>query len=224
MSFSQLVDEIVTLSRKANLRDSHIVPYLNATIREAQTLEFFYRDRVEDQIAITTEPSFTWDRPRHFRNIETVEYPLTEGYFGAPKKIPRIVPSRLKDDDFYYYYGGPTYFVFNGVTNGTTINIAYWAYSRRFIYYAEGSRPAWYDFEDEVWKYDLGAGTDAEKEAAREKVWHWLFDDWYEMVKAGTLAKVYKDVEDRRAPATYSAYRQMLRTFQASEPKEAMQL
>jgi hypothetical protein len=221
--FSELVDECVTLSKKLNLRESHIIPYLNATIRECQTKEFFYRDRVEDQIAITTEPSFIWDRPTRIRQIESVQYPYSEGYslVDCPIYTPRKTPGRINPlEDIYFYYGGPTYYVFNGVIANTTINISYFAYSRRFKYYEAGSRPAVYDFDSETWDYPLGATTDAEKEAARDLVWHWLFEAWYEMVKQGTLAKTYKDVEDVRAPATFAMFSGQLKTFQASEPKE----
>lgn len=223
--FSELIDEIVLLSKKANLRESHIIPYLNATIRECQTKEFFYRDRIEITIPITTDGSFIWDRPNRIRNIEVVRYPFEEGYYEAPDNIPRIPPGRIKPESDYYYYGGPTYFVFRGVAINTTILMSYFEYSRRFKYYPDPAlRPAVFDFETETWSYPTGSGTDAENEAKRDLVWHWLFDDWYEMVKQGTLAKVYKDVEDVRAPATYSMYRQLQNTFQASEPKEAIEL
>lgn len=220
--FSELIDEIVSLSRKANLLETHIVPYANATIRECQTREFFYRDRVEDVITPTTDGSFTWDRPVRLRNIEIITYPMD---FSAPPAIPRIPPSLLTSKDYYYYYGGATYFVFNGVTIAVPINISYFAYSRRFKYHPVlTDRPASYDFEEEVWTYPAGAVTDEEKEAARDSVWHWMFESWYEMIKQGTLAKVYKDVEDVRAPATYAFFQQQLKMFQASEPREEMAL
>lgn len=224
--FSEFVDACVNLSKKLNLRDSHIIPYMNATIREAQTKEWFYRDRAELQIPIMTEPSFIWDRPKKIRNIERVQYPYTEGYstFDVPPSIPRRTPGRLKPGDLYYYYGGPTYFVFNGVIANTTINLSIFNYSRTFKYYEPDKRPAVFDFEAETWDYPLGATTDEEKELARDLVWHWLFEDWGEMMKQGCLAKTYKDVEDVRAPATFAMYSGLLKVFQASEPKEEMAL
>lgn len=220
--FSELVDECVDLSKKLNLRDSHIVPYMNATIRECQTKEYFYRDRTEIQLPITTEPSFIWDRPKRIRTIEAIQYPYSEGYstLDCPLYIPRVVPGRIKLDSVYYYYAGPTYYVLNGTLKDTTINVSYFSYSRRFSYYEAEARPAVFDFETETWKYPGGATTDEEKEAARDLVWHWTFDDWQEMIKQGTLAKTYKDVEDVRAPATFAMYASMLKNFLASEPKE----
>lgn len=202
--FSELVDEIVTASGRRDRR-TDIEGYVNATIRECQVQAFFYRDMIEDQLAPAGADPYTWDLPVRFRQFRTIQYPG----IGYPKNLP---PGRIQEDQQFYYYISTTYTTFVGAGALDVINIAYYGYLKRLIYYADGARPAVYDTETETWTYLLSGayvstlGTAALDLAARDKVSNWMTLYWYHAVKEGTYAKFFNIIDDPRAPKHYALF------------------
>lgn len=225
-TFSSAVDEVISRSgRKDRLPD--IVAYINQSIRECSTLEYFDSDMIEDQIVAASD-NYVWTKPTHFRLMRTVRYPNNV----YPKFMP---PGRIQKDQIEYYYQGPTYFVFNGTINLDQIDVAYYAYPRRLLYTTQPTaapfaRPAIYLIGDEddgfteKWQYLSGGnyldtlGSTAANEAAQELVTNWLLFRWYDLIVEGALAKLFKNIGSERAVQSFALYKQTQEILRRSEP------
>lgn len=196
--FSEIVDEVVRVSGRVD-KKTQIISYVNATVREIQTLRNFSKDLIEDILTAGTAP-YTWTLPEDFRRMITAQY--SDGNWPEHRQPGRMQALKNK----YYYYQGPDYLVFNGLTAGMTVNVAYIRHLPSLEYYEAEVRPAVFDRVLLTWEY-LTAVTDEEKEIARMYVSNWILKDWKEAVVQGTLAKIQKDVADARATVAYSLYR-----------------
>lgn len=223
-TMSAAVDAAIQRSGRPDRR-ADIISYLRQTLREIQSLAYFERDLIEDQLTANADP-YTWDVPNGFRMMRTVEYPGLfdpQGHTVYPRYMP---PGRhLRGHDVYYYRSGDYYvFAGHGASSGSTtsINIAYYRYALPLAYYATvADRPARYFLETESWTYAT-ASTDDEKETARNQVTNWLLFHWYDTVIEGALAKVFKAIGDERAVSTFALYKSLQNTLLQGESKAAM--
>jgi hypothetical protein len=238
-TFSQVVDNVASrTSRLDKFADIH--SYVRSTIRELETLRLFKRAFVEEAVTVTgaSDTKFVWTHPNNFRVIKKggIHYPVSDIW---PENIP---PGKRQSGEDEFWYGGNGYTVFKGVDNDETINIAYYNYSPRFVYkrlptqtaslYSSYSlRNAYYDIDAAAWKYldvdnvtyvsTLGVGQEAVELARREAATDWLLFYWTDLVEEGTVAKVFKTVEDTRARSSFALFSSLKNTLLATEPVDA---
>lgn len=224
-TFSALIDECAaTLARGLNsVTRAQLIGYARSTLKECHTLAYFKKDFTEDQITVTASPHI-WNHPLDLRKLLVVEYP-----YGIYPKF--VNPGRRKDDFDFYYYRASTYFVFASVAINDIIKLGYYSKGRKFAYYADGVRPAFYDDVEEIWQYlDTNGeyqdtlGSISLDETAQAKVTDWLLLQWYETIVEGTLAKVLKSYGDKRAASTFAVFRDMKNSLVSDEAFEAMEI
>lgn len=209
-TFSALVDDaVIRTGRPSEL--NNIVAYTRQVIRELQGLGQFYDDLVEDVLTADASP-YLWTNPSLLRSILTVKYPTVLDTYNRPVFPKFIRPSIQQRDVTYFYYRSSTVVVFSGIDSGTEIDIAYFAWLPKLIYYISDSRPATYDAETQTWSY-LTAITDAEKAVAEALVSNWLLVDWYDMILEGVCSRVWKQIQDPRAVASFSLFSKMKQDF-----------
>lgn len=221
-TFSQVVDNVLKRGgRPARGLDAQA--YVRASIRECQALAVFARDLIEDQFNTDGNDPYIWTRPATLRIVKTFLYVAKDIY---PDYLP---PGKIQRDQIYFYYGGPTYYALAGVGDtATEINVAYYAYARRFVYYAEADRPAFYDITNEKWQYLDGGSfvdnlaTTALEEAARDKVTNWLLFDWTELIEEGGIAKLYKNLGDPRATSAFALFKSFQKDLLKGERTETL--
>lgn len=229
---SELVDEVTDATGRVGKR-SDVIRYANATIRECQAQAYFFRDSTEtallldgsdSTVAVQTDNSVIWTFPTspQFRLLRTAKYPV----YGPVGNIP---PGRSQEGVTAFYYAGPTYFVFSGAGNiETEIDIMYYSYLRRLVYYAVSTRPAVYDVETDSWTYLLNGayvptlGSTALDDAAKLLVTNWLLNIWRETILEGTLAKAMLAVDDARGPKHYAVYTSLKKAILQGETFEAL--
>lgn len=226
-SFSQLIDNAIMATGKPQSLIS-IVGYANATIRECQTLGLFARDLLELEVVVpdpNNSSFYSWDRDSNlFRSIRTAKYLTADVY---PELI---LPGRKATGKTYYFYAADNYYVFNGVMPGETIGIAAYYWAKRLSYFNQlgvnsstmpggpyDIRPAYFDEDSQLWMY-LNADEDdyvttlgdPVEEAARQvAALNWLITDWYDVVLAGTKAKIFASASDPRSSAEFAMYTQL---------------
>lgn len=235
--FSEIVDSVVSRSgRKDRLLD--IVDYVNGTIRECQAKGLFYKDGYEDEIPVALVDPLIWTPSYAIRHLRTVKY--------SDLSYPRLrQPGKVQQCQEQYYYAAGNYYVFVGSsgsswTDPTLPGYVYvysYLWQPRLKYYAVGLRPATYDDEAQVWTYYnlIGvAGVSptlqqdwtqaANQPQALLYVTNWLLTDHREMIKEGTLAKLFKSVGDNaRANLAYQLYIELRRDFVATELQESLE-
>jgi hypothetical protein len=224
--FSEMIDDLMLRVSRADASSrANMVAYANATVRELQQTVKCFRDRVEDLVSLAgngSNNSFVWDRPNNFRTIFAVRYMPDDVY---AKLRP---PGPLQADWPFYYYGGPTYLTFVGVAVSTEIQLAYYVWMPRMIYYAVGARPAIFDRDLGTWSYRNDQGQyvssladPAQMEAAENRVGYWIILDHLETVQEGTLAKYFKTSDNERAAASFAVFREMKNKFSTDEVDES---
>ena len=216
-TFSALIDESILRSQRQDRR-SDLVSYARSTIRECQVLAFFEQDMIEDTLNVDAVP-FLWERPIRLRTMLAAR-PDIVGRRGKRIWFKNRPPGQVvKDEEYYLYLSGASY-VFTGdaLGVGAEIDVAYFNYSRKFVYYAIADRPATFDAESETWSYHADYDIDATTRAtARELVSNWLVFRWYDLVLEGMLAKVFKSVGDPRSKTAFALYKQFQKDLLASE-------
>lgn len=217
-TFSALIDEVKLRSQRRD-RESDIVSYARSTIRECQVLAYFEQDLVELSVTTTAAPH-SWSRPTRLRTILAAKPQAKYTRHGEAMYFKNRPPgSKVRAVPYYLYLSGDTY-VLTGdeFESGIVVDIAYFAYSRKFVYYATGSRPATFDPETETWTYLAAYDTDdTTRETARELVTNWILTHWYDLILEGTLAKIFKAVGDERSRTAFSLYKQMQKDLLSSE-------
>ena len=217
-TFSALVDEAITRSNRRD-RNSDIVSYARSTIRECQVLAFFEQDLVEDSLTVDVLP-FQWTRPLNLRAILAAKPQVTFTRRDKRMWFKQRVPGQIvRDEPYYLYLSGDT-FVFTGneLATGDIIDIAYFTYARKFVYYETASRPATFDPETETWTYLAAYDIDDTTRAnAQALVTNWLLQHWYDLILEGTLAKIFKTVGDERSKMAFSLYKAMQNDLKAGE-------
>lgn len=222
-TYSQLVDRAVARSTRPD-RQLDIQDFVNQTIRECHSdddekVVFFRKNLIEDQITTTSDTGFTWTPPPGFQRMQAVRFPgVTTLDFVLGVYPKNIAPGRAQNDEDYFYYRAGTYFAFKGPgASGSLIDLGYYQFPTRLFYYEEALRPATYDESIGDFTY-LTAVTDAEKLAARLLVTDWLIQDWYDVIFEGTLAKVFKLIDDTpRAVTHFSLYQRQRRQLMTTE-------
>ncbi len=225
LGFSQLIDEVAAITgRTSAARKGHIAAYANATMRECIVQAFFFRDLIEDQITVTAENPFTWERPNLFRRLRTVQYEASGEY--PPLKLPGKIQRGLT----CYYYAAGTYLAFKGIAINDLLNVAYYSYPKRLKYY-DGSTgneyPAIWNFETEAWSYWNGTvyatslDTPELEAAAEALVSNWLLLAWNDVVLEGTAAKQWGKVNDDRARSSFALYNVLKADMKETELDES---
>lgn len=208
-TFSAIIDTVVQRSLRRD-RINDIVSYARATLRECQVLAFFEQDMIEAELSVTSTP-FLWERPIHLRTILAAKPKEVFSRRGNELWFKNRPPGEKTQNEHYYLYLSGSSFVFTGtgLAIGDVIDVAYFNYSRRFPYYPAGDRPATFDDETETWTYLPAYDVDdATRETARNLVTNWLVFHWYDLILEGTLAKLYKIVNDERQRSTFALYKQ----------------
>lgn len=221
-TFSSLID---TCMARANRFDrlNDIISYARLTVREIQALGQFQQDVIEDQISGVTVDPYVWVTPAPFRAMLSVQYAGISDEQGNPiyAKYRELGKGQLREEYFYYRSGDSHVFVGHGGRAGGSIaiNIAYLEYSRSFKYFAVASdRPAVYDDVTESWTYEASYDlNDTTRETARRLVSNWVLFNWFDVLVEGTLAKVYKLVDDSRAGASFSFFERQKKVIQSGE-------
>jgi len=217
-TFSALVDEVMARSlRKERVAD--IVSYARTTVRECSVLENFQENLIEDQLIADANP-FLWEKPLNLRSIVAFEYPTMLDVDGRPIKPKVSSPAeRLHRDELYYYYLSGSSFVLANIDIGMLVNVAYLSYLPRLVYYQNvADRPARFDTSTETWTYHTDySGNDALNLSGRQKVTNWLIHRWFDLIVEGTLAKLYKTINDDRASSSYALYKQQQQDLKSAE-------
>lgn len=230
--FSELVDIIVRRTNRPDFLDD-IVGYLNETIRVVHSLEYFYRDIIEDRIYQASdypEPqqTFVWERPKQFRAFVGIKY--LANWANQKECYPKNIPPGIgQANQPNYYYGVGDKFVFYAQHGLPDIAVAYVTTPKLFQYYPEGSRPAIYDRSSETWKYlDSATGqyvaslNNEELESHyRASVSDWLLSDYSGMLCSGTITKVFSILDDPRNKVEYSNFKEALRYARTTERYES---
>lgn len=217
-TFSALVDEAILRSQRKD-RIADLVSYTRSTIRECQVLAFFEQDLIEDSIVTTASPH-QWTRPLNLRTILAAKPQTVLTRRGKKIYFKNKPPGQAVRDEAYFLYLSGNTFVFSGLDLelGNTIDIAYFAYARKFIYYEIVDRPATFDAETEVWSYHANYVATPELQAEGEAlVTNWLLSHWYDLILEGVLAKVFKSVGDERSRTAFALFKSMQKDLLAGE-------
>lgn len=234
-SFSGLIDAAVLVTGKPGSLIS-ITQFANAVIRECQALGLFAQDMTEDTLVVPDGQSttYTWNRPSFFRSLRTVK-------FQNANVFPKFIqPGRKQLDEEFFYYAADNYFVFSGAKAGENINYALYKWSTPLAYYAQNGvvttafpggpydvRPAYFDIAEDKWQYWTGTayadttGVPATDAAYELLSMNWLVDQWYDLILAGTKAKMFTSGGDPRAPAAFSDYKNMQKLLQNTSSYES---
>lgn len=208
--FSEAVDEVVRQSGRP-ARRAEIATFVNATIRECNSLAYFLRQMIEDQLTTSAAP-FIWTRSTKFHTFRTVEYPAQTGFLVNSIWPKLLLPGKHLEDEIHYYYFSGDSVVFAGLEVSGLINVAYFEYFKRLKDYVDPTtRPAVWDFETETFTY-LSAfdNNETERANARDLTSNWILQYWNHLIVEGAKAKIYlttKDI-DRSRPsfALYKSY------------------
>ena len=229
-SFSSLIDEVVLTTGRATSLIS-IVNYAKLTIRECQAFGLFARDLLEEQVLATASP-FIWTRPTFFRMLRAVKY--VNASINASSEDRNIFPEfcppgRIQKNKDYFFYAADDYYVFAGVQDNQTIDLANYYWSKPLVYYGRLGvvtgqfpggpyviRPAYFDLSTAQWAYLNTAqdayvfttGDPAVDVALQLLSTNWLVSDWRELIISGTKAKVFGNLGDEtRANREYAFYK-----------------
>lgn len=217
-TFSALVDDAISRSKRKD-RTADIVSYARSTMRECQVLAFFEQDMIEDSLTVDQLP-FQWSRPFRLRTILAAKPQEVFSRRDKKRWFKNRPPGQMvRDLDYYMYLSGDTY-IFTGTELATAdvIDIAYFTYARKFVYYATADRPASFDDETEAWTYHADYDdTTTTQATARELVTNWLLRQWYDLLLEGTLAKIFKQVGDERSRTAFSLYKSQQKDLLGSE-------
>lgn len=222
--FSELVDEVVARTIRPDRLTDH-ADCANQTIRELSSRAYFFKNLVEDTIEADSDP-YIWTRPIRIQRLRTIQY--SDGSFPD-----FIQPGRKQQNQDSYYYGAATYYVLKGVlfsasAGSGSFNVAYYQFPKNLKYYADvADRPAVYDKTTEEWTYNAAYDTDdVARSVARALVSNWLLADWYDLVKEGTSAKIFKIVNDETRASTHFSFfeRTIAQSYLTSELHESFNL
>lgn len=217
-SFSALIDRVILETGRIGSLLS-VAGWANQVIRECQALGLFRRDRIEDQIVPTGSP-YIWYPPRYFRTFAQLR-------FATQDIVPtKLVAGMRTSDCPAYYYAADDYFVFAGYMSGEAINYLAYMWAKPLRYFARDgentaalgggpytTREAFYNTDADTWYYWDGTqymsslGNTVLEALYRQNAMNWLVDEWFELIKEGTKAKVWNSFGDARATAAYASYK-----------------
>lgn len=221
LTFSELVDELVLTTGRSD-KLTNVVSYINQALRDSQSLAYFFKDLTEDSLVMDGSDPYLWDPlPPLFRLIKAINYPT----YGPVSNLP---PGRIQSDQDAYYYFASMYGVIKGASQEDTVSVAYYSYFKRLSYYAQGSRPAYYDNEIQQWSYlqngvyVLDLGTPALNAAAQALVTNWMLFTWFDLVRDGAMAKLYYVLDDPRGPKHLGLYKSSQSSLLKGETFESL--
>lgn len=228
-TFSQLVDELLSETKRPDLRDD-IARYVNQTIRECHFTPgngavVPYRENLREVlITANAEEGFGWEipDPATFQFMQAVRYNSIYTRDAMGVYAHEKLPSRAAQLEPYWFYRAGSNFFFSGYGGlNAVVALAYYEYPRRLKYYIPSIRPANYDPEI-GWTYHTDYfPTEELRLAARSYSTNWLLFRWHDVVAEGVRAKVYKRVSDEvRMKASYSLYQQLRQGLYTSEVAE----
>ena len=222
-TFSQLVSNVAERSGQAQYET--ISGFLNQTIRELESIKFYHKNLIEDQIPVDVDP-FIWQYPLQLQYLRTVRY--SNGIYPD-----FLSPGKRQADEYYLYYAANNYFVFKGCGENQMMDVSYYRFSPRLMWYDPGKRPAEFNISgtvspsgelEYVWTYtdlsgessppNLDYTLEANQLAARTLTQSWLIRDWPELVTEGTLSKLYKSRADTERAATHYSFFQQQKNDQ----------
>lgn len=230
ITFSQLVDEMVSETRRPDMR-AEIATYLNQTLREVHfepsrgNVIFYAENRQDIQLTATAESGEVWPipNPATFQGVEAVRF--ASHYLGRFEFASEINPGpNTASKPFIWYRAGPQ-LVFGGAVGyggiGGIIQISYFEYPRALKYKDAAAREATYDV-DSGWTYAVAYNDTPENRAiARERTSNWLLFRWSDVLREGLRAKIYKRLSDQlRSQTSYSLYQQLRQGLFTSEVAE----
>lgn len=215
-TFSSLIDTAIARSLRRD-RQADIISYARLTMRECAVMAFFHQDFVEEELTVNAVP-FIWTRPQFLRQISLVQYPILTRHGDLVKPL-YISPALRKSEHVYWYYLSGTAYVFSGLTVGQIIKIGYYSYQTHFNYIANvADRPAQFDIETGAWKYHQNYDDNLTvQETARKMVSNWMLFNWFDTIIEGTLAKLFKTLNDERSTPTYALYKSLQTAMLAGE-------
>lgn len=233
-TFSQLVDELVSETKRPDLR-AEIATYLNQTIREVHfepsrgNVVFYGENRREEQVVASLETGEIWDipNPALFQAMETVRF--ASWGLGRTEYAEEATPGpMLAAKPFFWYRSGPS-IVFGGTQGyggvGGIIQLSYFEYPRSLKYKLPAVREAEYDVES-GWTYNtvdtVDYGSTAELQATAQLLTsNWLLMRWADVLREGLRAKVFKRLsDDVRQRTSYSLFQQLRQGLYTSEVSE----
>lgn len=228
-TLSQLVDEVVRETLRPDMIEQ-ITTFINLTIRELHAdpktgLSIgFVENLVETQLTSTQDSGYVFEipDPALFQFVEAIWF--RRGARLAVERKPSSMHAYMSTSllPAAYYRSGPT-IVFDGYGgSGQLIDLAYCAYPRGLKYYTPALRPVTWDDENRVWNYHADFNVnDAQRLIARTRCTNWLMARHKELVKQGTIAKLYARRNDQeRARLAYSLYEQLRPGFVSAESYE----
>lgn len=219
--FSELVDICVGRAGRPE-KEADVIAFAAQTIRELESKNHLKKNLEEDTLNTTSHP-YIWARPNRMQKLRTAKYSSNGKYARFAQ------PGAILENLTYYFYMTTTSIIFNGHDTIDTIDVAYYQFRKKLQYYSLGAREAVYDFEDETWSFPLqvaeraalvaAGGTDADLAAldathSAAQAGHianasnWILFDWYELVQEGTLAKLFKLIDDEKRAATHFSFYQ----------------
>lgn len=198
--FSELVDTVAQRSGRVDRR-LDIISWTNLTVQEMAGKHCFFKNFVEDQIEVTTDPVI-FPRPARLQKFRTARYDGIDSPDGFPNFCP---PGRAQAQYTRFYYANGISYIFKGAVS--YIDIGYYQFPKKLAYYDADVRPATYDFEAEEWSYlDAYDVDDDTREVARDLVSNWVLRDYYELTMEGVLGKAFKAVGDVTRSATHFSF------------------
>ncbi|MGI9406004.1 MAG: hypothetical protein ACR2O4_06495 [Hyphomicrobiaceae bacterium] len=224
-TFSAAVDTVIARSHRPD-KKSDAISFIRATVRELESKAFFEESRIEQQITCITTDPHVFPLPQFWRTAEFAEYTHILDPHSKPvvPKWTRPGPGTQNLDHFAYQVGETLVFTGLGLTGGLTgtINLAYHAFLPPLRYFdltVSGTvRPATFSDETLTWTYDPVTVDPDEQAAAEALVTNWIIFRWYETILEGALAKLYKTLEDTRAPTSFALYKSYEQDFVRTAP------
>lgn len=216
-TFSALVDDATAISGRKD-RLASIVSYARTTIRECSVLDFFDQSLVELFMTPDANP-YIWERPHDLRSILAIGTGMFDSHnkpIYAKERKPGVI---IPNGNPYFYLSGNS-FVMVDFTQGLSVPLAYYRYEKPLRYIgATADRPARFNLESKMWEYHEAYSTsEALQEEARDHVSNWLLFYWYELILEGTLAKLYKLINDEaRMRMSYALYKSGQKDLLAGE-------
>lgn len=216
-TFSALIDDAMAISGRKDRLPS-IISYARTTIRECAVLDFFDQSLVELFMTPNATP-YIWERPHDLRSILAVG----TGKFSAhdkPVYAKERKPGVIIPNDYPYFYLSGNSFVMANFTEGLSVPLAYYRYEPPLRHIAAvADRPARFNLETGLWEYhEAYASSETLQDEARTKVSNWLLFYWYELILEGTLAKLYKLINDEaRMRMSYALYKSGQKDLLAGE-------
>jgi hypothetical protein len=234
-TFSQLVDEVVTETRRPDLR-AEIAVYLNQTIREVHfepsrgNVVFYRENRRELEIVATSADSEIWDlpNPATFQGMEAVRY-ASMNHLNRLAWAKEINPGSIMATEPFYWYRAGSQVAFGGYIGyggiGGIIQLSYFEYPRSLKYKAAAEREAEYDSETGFTYYTVDSvdydSTPELQAQAQERVTNWLLMRWADVLREGLRAKIFKRLsDDVRQRTSYSLFQQLRQGLYTSEIAE----